>query len=288
MRRVRLALAAAAALSALSASACGGGGGDSGGAPFPVNFDRADFDSRSADIDNRWSPLKVGTESVLTGRAFDGADRIDRRVVSVITDQTKEVAGVRSRIEWDRDYNDGVLGESELAFFAQDKAGNVWHLGEYVEAYDEEGVLDGAQAWLVGYLKGAKAGIEMRGKPRPGTPPYAEGFAPAPFSWNDHARVLRTGARTCVPVRCYRDVVITKEFEPAKPGAFQTKYYALGLGNVRVGWGGPNEEEKETLALTRLDRLDSAAMARARAEARRMEARAYVYGRTPPMTTSSR
>ena len=36
-----------------------------------------------------------------------------------------------------------------------------------------------------------------------------------------------------------------EEFERPKPGAFQLKYYAPGVGKVRGGWRGAKEEERE-------------------------------------------
>ncbi len=53
-----------------------------------------------------------------------------------VTDLTKVVNGVRAVVVWDRDYASGELQETELAFFAQDNDGNVWHLGEYPEEYE--------------------------------------------------------------------------------------------------------------------------------------------------------
>ena len=58
-----------------------------------------------------------------------------RRVVSTVTDLSKWIDGVRTLVIWEKDYTAGKLGESEIAFFAQDKAGNVWLLGEYPEEF---------------------------------------------------------------------------------------------------------------------------------------------------------
>ena len=251
--------------------------------PFALNFDPSIFDKTSATIDNQWWPLAQGKQLTWEGHAFDGEDRIRRRIVFTVTDLTKEIAGVRTAVGWDRDYNDGVLVESELIFLAQDKDGNVWHFGQYAEIYDEEGQFDGGSAWIVGYLDGAKAGILMQATPTLGAPAYSEGFAPPPFFWDDNARVYRTGQETCVEAGCYKDVLIIEEFEPTKPGASQLKYYARGVGNVRTGWLGEEEEEREELGLVRSVVLTPAQLAAARAEALKLDARATVYGITPPL-----
>ncbi|MDH5282161.1 MAG: hypothetical protein OEW52_13640, partial [Thermoleophilia bacterium] len=82
-------------------------------------------------------------------------------------------------------------------------------------------------------------------------------------------------------------VLVTREFEPDKPDASQLKYYAPGVGNIRVGWFGDKDENKEVLELVELVELDSDGLAEARAGAMELEASAYtvskdVYGKTPP------
>jgi hypothetical protein len=230
-------------------------------------------------VDNKWMPYTPGTQFVYTGRSNDG----EKRLVFTVTDLVKVVGGVRNVVIWDRDYTDGELVEAELAFFAQDKSGTVWHTGEYPEDY-EGGKIVEVPAWLAG-VKGSKAGIEMLASPRTGTPVYAQGYAPPPVSWNDHAQVFKMGQKTCVPVRCYTNVLITREFNPGETGS-QLKYFALGVGNIRVGWLG-KDPDKEVLVLSKLVHLSPAALARARAAALKLDKRAYtkrpgVYGKTPP------
>jgi hypothetical protein len=270
-----LALLTAAALAVTAASA-----GDPGvSAVAGVRFDPADF-THSATVDNRFLPLKPGTEYVFAGSSADGK----KRLVFTVTDLVKTVAGVQNAVVWDRDFTNGKLVEAELAFFAQDDHGNVWHTGEYPEEY-EGGKVVGAPAWIAG-VKGAKAGFEMQAAPRPGAPVYAQGYAPPPVDWTDHAQIYRVGRRVCVPVRCYANVLVTREFNPDEAGRSQLKYYAPGVGNIRVGWLG-HDPDREQAALVALDHLGPAALAKARAAALRLEARAYktkpaVYGGTSP------
>jgi hypothetical protein len=240
---------------------------------------------RSIDIDNRWFPLRPGTQWVSEGSTREEGRRVSHRDVFTVTDLTKVVNGVRTVVIWDRDYSKGRLVEGELTFFAQDNDGNVWHLGQYPEEY-EQGKFVAAPAWLAG-LKGAKPGIVMKAKPHLGAPSYSQGFAPPPINWVDHAKVDKVGARTCVPAGCYDNVLVTREFETGKPDAFQIKYYARGIGNVRTGWAGSKDEDHEVLVLVKLRHLGPAALAQVRRSALEIERRAYriskgVYGRTPP------
>ena len=251
------------------------------------DFERAKFDKSSTHIDNKYFPLKPGMRLIYKGSAIpeDQKTRVKRRVVSTVTDLSKWIDGVRTLVIWEKDYTAGKLGESELAFFAQDKAGNVWLLGEYPEEY-ENGKFADAPTWISGQ-KGAHAGIAMLANPRLGSPDYAQGFAPPPVDFKDRARVYKKGQKTCVPVECYKDVLVIEEFEKGVPGVFHLKYYAPKVGLVRVGWRGANEVEKETLALVKRQQLSSKELANARKAALKLDNRAYkrsgeVYGKTPP------
>ena len=285
MRPHRISLAIAALFLVFSASACAGA--DSGSRTDNVSernqsghlstvgakdFDRTNFDD-SATVDNTWFPLVPGAYSVFEGSAIDDGERISRRVLTTVTDLSKEINGVNSAVVWERDYNEGELVEAELAFFAQDNDGNVWHMGEYPEEY-EDGEFDKAPGWIAG-SKGATAGIAMRAEPRLGTPGYAQGYAPPPINWIDRGRVHNVGEKVCVPVGCYEEVLVIEEFERNKPGAYQLKYYAPGVGDVRVGWRGPEEEEKEGLDLVKDVRLSPQDLAKARAGALKLEDHAY-------------
>ena len=248
------------------------------------DFDRAQFDDPTH-IDNKWLPLTPGTQFVYEGSAIvDEEGRQTRRVVTTVTDLSKVIDGVRTLVISEGDYTAGQLSEPELAFFAQDNTGNVWLVGEYPEEY-ENGKFDKAPAWISGQ-KGARAGIAMLAEPRRGAPAYAQGYAPPPVDFTDRARVYKMGQQTCVPVDCYKNVLVTEEFNPDEPGAFQLKYYASGVGNVQVGWRGEKEEEKETLELVDYQHLSPEALAKIRREALEMDKRAYerskVYRETPP------
>ena len=282
MRSARFALVSVVAVGALAASAWAGGSSS----PSEVkasDYDRGNFGS-STRVDNTWFPLKPGTQLVFRGSTTEGKETLAHRVIFTVTDLTKEIDGVRNVVLWDRDYSSGELVEAEIAFFAQDDQGNVWQLGEYPEEYENWKIVK-SPLWIHG-LQGARAGLTMRAVSREGTPSYSLGWGPA-VGFNDRARVLRTGTKTCVPLDCYTNVLVTNEFNPDEPGKHQLKYYARGVGNVRVGWAGKNEDTKETLVLVAVNRLGEKAMAQARAAARKLEASAYerkkVYGETPPL-----
>ena len=236
--------------------------------------------SRPTIIDNKWMPLKPGTQLVFAGTTVDEEGKRKRHsIVFTVTDLVKKINGIDVVVVWDQDIADGQLEESELTFFAQDDDGNVWHLGQYSESY--EGVdLKGGQAWMVGHLDGAKAGIMMKADPKQGTPSYSQGYAPAPFNWTDRGQVLKTGQKVKVPAGTYENVLVTEEWAASEAaGARQLKYYASGVGNIKVGYAG-KDEKKEMLDLVKVVQLSPKEMDEARAEALKLEGRSYVYGST--------
>jgi hypothetical protein len=204
-------------------------------------------------------------------------------VLFTVTDLTKVVDGVRTVVIWDRDVNAGRLTEGELAFMAQDDDGTVWNFGEYPEEYRRGRFAGAPDTWLAG-IAGARAGIGMPADPRPGTASYLQGWAPG-IDFADRAKVAAIGRRACVPARCYRHVLVIDEWNPEEPGARQSKLYAPGVGNVRVGAAGG--DEREVLVLSAVRRLGPVRMAKVRAAALALERRAYrvhpkLYGPTPP------
>jgi hypothetical protein len=246
------------------------------------DYDRNRF-SEPTMVDNQWFPLKPGMQFSFQGTAVEDERRVTRRVVFTVTDLTKVIDGVHTVVVWDRDWSQGRLVEAELAFFAQDDDGNVWHLGQFPAEYEDGEFVD-APAWLAG-LDGAKAGVAMRAEPRVGTSEYSQGLGPE-AEYADRAKVSKMLAESCVAAGCYQDVLVTEEWDAAEPAARQLKYYARGVGNFRVGWTG-RDEEQEVLSLVNLTQLSPQALAAASAEALRLERFAYraskdLYGRTAP------
>lgn len=234
-------------------------------------------------IDNKWLPLTPGTQFILDGVANRGGGILPHRVVFTVTDLTKVVNGVRTVVMWDRDYNNGVLQEAELAFFAQDDDGNVWTMGEYPEEYEAGQFIGAPDTWFSG-IQSANAGINVPGGAEIGYH-FLQGFVPD-INFLDCGMVFAEGLTTCVPYNCFEGVLEVDEWSPLEVGSgHQRKYYAPGVGVVRVG--AVDDPEGETLVLTNVLQLSPMLLQEARREALKLEARAYevseVYRLTPPM-----
>jgi hypothetical protein len=249
-------------------------------------FDPEQF-SAPAEIDNQFLPLVPGTQLVLEGTANRGPGQLPHTVTFTVTDLVKVIEGVPSLVMWDVDENEGEVVEAELAFFAQDDAGNVWNLGEYPEEYEDGFFVGAPNTWIAG-LADAEAGIHMLDYKDVGYT-YLQGFAPE-IEFLDCARVDAEDAQECdipaLPGACYENVVVTHERSPFDPCcAIQTKSHAPGVGIVKVGF--MNDPEGETLVLREVNQLDEASMAAVRQEALRLDQRGYrvseVYCQTEPI-----
>jgi hypothetical protein len=236
-------------------------------------------------VDNPWLPLRPGTSFIYVGTARDEAGRaVEHRVVFYVTDKTKVIDGLATRVLWDRDFYAGVLKEDELTFWAQDDVGTVWNFGEYPEEVSHGRVTGAPDTWIAG-IRGARAGISMPAHPQIGTPAYPQGFAPA-IEFADEARAEKKGVRDCVPAGCFENMLVNEEWAPAERGSHQLKYYAPQVGLVRVGYKG-RVTDAERLVLVRVVRLGPRARAAIAAQVLRADRRAQrvspaVYGRTEP------
>ena len=249
------------------------------------SFDPNNFDESSIVSSNDWLPLIPGSRSVYAGTTLDDDDNpVPHRVLINVTDLVKVIEGVKCVVAWDLDYSNGELVEAELAFYAEDKEGNVWRMGEYPEEYDEEGNFDAAPCWIGG-VKKAIPGISMKANPWADSPDYSQGWAPS-VKFTDRGKVDEMGASTCVPMGCYENVLVIAETSLEEVGIFQLKYWVQGVGNVQVGFKG-DDPSSELLELVDVMQLGPEGIAEMRTSALELEASAYkhskkVYGKTEP------
>jgi len=281
MRESRPSLGAACAVLALGAAAA---------ADTPAEMGHEDFDAArfgdASNLTNPWFAFEPGTQWIWDGTTVDDeGDELPHRVVITCTGLVKEIGGIPCAVTYDADFEEDELVEAEIAFFAQDDDGNVWRMGEYPEEYDE-GKIDAHPTWLHG-VEGSIAGLTMWADPKVGSRPFSEGWAPS-VDFTDVCRVREFVAKDCVPVDCYENVVVIEETSVGEAGIFQLKSWAKGVGNIRVGYDGPDATQ-ESLELVSLRKLDAKAMEKVHADAMKLEKSAYktspeVFGDTSPMT----
>jgi hypothetical protein len=193
----------------------------------------------STHIDNPYLPMSPGSRWVYHETAADGTSQ---RVVVKVTKQTRLIAnGVTARVVRDTATSKGEVVEDTFDWYAQDKRGNVWYLGEDTKEYENGKVVSTHGSWEAG-VNGARPGIVMPAHPRPGMQyrqEYLKGEA------EDSARVLSVDDQAEVKVGHFKHVVLTKEWNPLEPKVLEYKLYARGVGPVlalTVSGGSDREE----------------------------------------------
>ena len=205
-------------------------------------------------VTNRFTPFVPGTQFRYTGRV-SGEGRHDD--VLTVTDLTLTVHRIPVVVALDQDYRNGRLEEAELAFFAQDDAGNVWNLGEHPEEF-ENGKFTGAPSTWVDGVRGAKGGFKLPARPRLGQS-WTEGRARA-IDFFDVSRVVKVRTTIRSGLGLHRGVLEVDETSPLDPtSGHQLKFYAPHIGLVRVEARGGDAQE--FLSLVGLRHLGRRAMA---------------------------
>ena len=237
----RMLAATPLALVALIAAGCGSSGttttvasGGSGGAPsasalapihgkYSPSIDPSNF---VATIDNPYWPLKAGTTFHYEGVRGATPQTDDETV----TAQTKDILGIPSTVVDDVVSEHGKAVERTRDYYAQDKWGNVWYMGEHSFETNPQGkMVRASDSWLAG-VKGGQPGIIMPGNPKPGDA-YRQEYYP-PGKALDEARVLSLKGTTTVPYKGkHTGLLVTSERSPLEPQTEQ-KFYVSGVGEI--------------------------------------------------------
>jgi hypothetical protein len=122
----------------------------------------------------------------------------------------------------------GETTEDTYDWFAQDRDGNVWYMGEDSKEYENGQVKSTEGSWEAG-VDGALPGIVMQAHPAPGQSyrqEYYKGQA------EDMAETAEVGTTKATGLGQYSDVVVIKEWSPLEPDVVEQKYYAPGIGVI--------------------------------------------------------
>lgn len=123
---------------------------------------------------------------------------------------------------------EGKIREQTEDWYAQDRCGNVWYLGERVDNYSSGVIVNHDGSFEAG-VDGAQPGIVMPARPRPGLSyrqEYYKGVA------EDEAEVVTVGKeRVEVPFGFFdADVLMTRDLVPLQPRVQELKFYGRGIG----------------------------------------------------------
>jgi hypothetical protein len=180
----------------------------------------------SDSVTNIYFPLKPGRIFTYQSQTEDGLETI---VVTVLS-ETKTVAGVKCTVVRDVVSIDGQTIEDTHDWFAQDKDGNVWYMGEDVDNY-ENGVLVDHEGSFEAGVNGAKAGIIMLANPVLEMPYRQE------YSFNiaeDWGKVVAKGVTVTTTYGTFDNCLKTADWNALEPDSpMEYKYYAPDVGLVK-------------------------------------------------------
>lgn len=187
------------------------------GGNYSVQVDPSRF---VATIDNPWLPFTPGSRWAYEA---GGGERNE----VVVTGQTRRIMGITATVVRDVETRNGELVEETSDWYAQDRDGNVWYLGEDTRAF-RNGEPSPAGSWEAG-VDGALPGIIMKADPQVGDA-YRQEFYRGEAE--DMGKVVRLGASETVPFRSFDGLLVTQDWTPLEPEVVEEKFYAKGVGLV--------------------------------------------------------
>jgi len=210
----------------ISSTACSGAAsGTESAEPYTVNITAADF---VAGIDNPYLQFIPGTKWIYEAKLENGST--EHNEVEVLT-ETRDVNGVTAIVVHDTVLANGQLVEETYDWYAQDKDGTVWYLGEQVDNYKNGVLTDHAGSWEWG-KDGALPGVMMWADPSGhlNETYFQEYYA---GEAEDQGQVLSVAEKVIVPFGSFENVVKTYDFSAIDPDLKSNKFYAAGVGNIK-------------------------------------------------------
>jgi hypothetical protein len=165
-------------------------------------------------VDNPFFPLLPSSTWVYEGTSDGEAERVE----VVVTSERRTILGIPATVVRDTVTIDGEIVEDTYDWFAQDRDGNVWYLGEASSDIEGGEVVSTEGSWEAG-VDGAYPGIVMKAAPQVGDA-YRQEFYPGEAE--DLAEVIEVGS----------DRLVTREWNPLEPETIEEKTYERGVGLV--------------------------------------------------------
>jgi hypothetical protein len=236
VRRIGALATLAAALALASGTSAQASVGKAAPAPKASHFRHG-----SNLITNPWFPLTRGSVFVYDGQK-DGKQARD---VMTVRRRTKNITGIRAAVVADRLFLNGRLAERTTDWYAQDKHGTVWYLGERTAELNGRGKVTSTEGSFLNGRDGAKGGIFMPANPQVGQSFQQESFK---GQAEDRFRILDLATSITTPAVSSQNAMLTEETTPLEPRVVDHKYYVQGIGTVKEQQvaGAPAGQGEET------------------------------------------
>jgi hypothetical protein len=176
-------------------------------------------------IDNPYLPYPVGASWTYQGME----DGETENVTVTVTPERKKIMGISATVVRDTvTTGDGEVVEDTYDWFAQDRDGNVWYLGEDSTEFENGEAVSTSGSWEAG-VDGALPGIVMQAHPEVGQAYRQEYYV---GEAEDLAEVQHLDATESVPFGDFDQLVVIEEWNPLEPDVVEEKYFAQGVGLV--------------------------------------------------------
>jgi hypothetical protein len=170
---------------------------------------------------NRFFILQPGHQLVLESN--------EEKVVITVTNETKEIAGIETRVVEEREEENGTLKEVSRNFFAIcQEHGDVFYFGEEVDDYKDGKLIGHSGAWRADE-KDSGAGIIMPGTVLLGARHYQE-IAP---NAKDRAEIMADDVTMTTPTGTFKNCIRVEETSGLDPEEKCYKTYAPGVGLIQ-------------------------------------------------------
>lgn len=166
---------------------------------------------------------------LLPGFQITLESQAERLVISV-TEETREIGGVTTRVVEEREHKNGELYEVSRNFYAIDPGtGDVFYFGEEVDFYTQGQISGHSGAWIA-YEENNRPGLIVPGTPIVGMRYFQE---VAPGVAMDRARVVSISEAFTTVVGEFENCLLTQESSQLNPAAIEYKTYCPGIGLVQ-------------------------------------------------------
>ena len=184
--------------------------------------DATDFGSGAS---NPWFPLTPGTRWTYRQETVTSSHAVTAEVL----DRTRDIDGIAATpVRWQvRDR--GRARTAMLRWYAVDRAGNVWWLGQRVTHTGLPPLDAIARRSFQAGRDGAEAGLVLSAVPRVG-----DGYfnAQEPRVVQRRSTVISLEGSAATPNRIYHDTVVTRDLSTLEPVHTVQSYFARGVGLV--------------------------------------------------------
>jgi hypothetical protein len=236
---IRMAFALTGVVTAFAA--CGSVTADTNPPWSPPTIDPANFVSK---VTNPYLPLVPGTTLRYRGVMKDGTTpQVD---TFAVTHRRKIIMGVACTVVRDTVTSRGRPVERTYDWFAQDRQGNVWYMGEATQELKHGHfgkMIDSGPAGK----NGAQPGLMMEAHPTLGDSYWQ-------FHWPGHAMdtatVLGSGGEVKLPYRSFPHTLLTQEQSPLEPGVKDRKWSVRGIGYVEERAASGTQEQIRLVSVT--------------------------------------